>query len=41
MSVKEIGQIMGKTEKSIEGLLKRARLELREKLGTRVRDTGG
>ena len=41
MSVKEIGQIMGKTEKSIEGLLKRARQELREKLGTQVRETGG
>jgi RNA polymerase sigma-70 factor (ECF subfamily) len=41
MSVKEIGQVMGKTEKSIEGLLKRARQELREKLGTQVRDSIG
>ena len=39
MSVKEIGQIMGRTEKSIEGLLKRARQGLRDQLNTRVRDT--
>jgi len=39
MSVREIGQIMGRTEKSVEGLLKRARQELREKLGAQARDT--
>ena len=38
MSVKEIGQIMGRTDKSIEGLLKWARQELKEKLNIQVRD---
>ena len=35
MSVVEIGQIMGRSSKSVEGLLSRARKELRDKLAIR------
>jgi len=38
MSVKEISQVMGRSVKSVEGLLSRARLELQAKLTMEVRD---
>jgi len=38
MSVKEISQIMGRSVKSVEGLLSRARRELKAKLSVEMRD---
>jgi len=40
MSVREISQIMDRSPKSVEGLLSRARQELRTKLAAPVRDNG-